>query len=178
MAGNELWVGALTAVTALGASFLSSRGASRAALAQARTTTISQALAQERDRRRAAYRDLMTCVHSFMAICWRLREVDEAPDHRTKLSLMTQIHERMGQSVSEITRATREVLLDGPADVAVAAEQVRLAALRTQRQFESLARGDDPELRRTYDQVYGNFRDQHVAFIELARNALETKPGK
>jgi hypothetical protein len=117
MANNELWVGAITAATALGASYLAARGTLRAALAQARTTTTSEAVGQERERRRSTYREMMTCVHAFSEVCWQLLDVDAVQDRERRHQRLTQIHERMGWTVSDITRATREVLLDGPAEV-------------------------------------------------------------
>lgn len=84
MATGDLWVGVLTAVTALGASFLTSRGTSRAALAQARTTTTSEALRAERERRRSTYREMLTCVHAFSEVTWRILDVDAAEDVRPR----------------------------------------------------------------------------------------------
>jgi hypothetical protein len=175
MANNELWVGVLTAVTALGASYLAARGTSRAALAQARTTTMAEALVQERERRRSAYREMMTCVHAFSAVCWQLLDVDATQDHEGKHRRLTQIHERMGWTVSEVTRATREVLLDGPAEVASAAEEVRTTTLQVQTLFRALIDDDSPEQRHAYDLAYQSFRDTYLTFIDLARQALEVK---
>ncbi|MEU4689554.1 hypothetical protein [Actinoplanes sp. NPDC023714] len=163
MAVDELLVGALTAATALGASFLTGRGAWRAALAQARTTALLQAAAQERERRRATYRDMLTAVHAFMEVCWSAR-----PD-RSDRQPREQIRERMGRAAAEVTRATREVLLDGPAAVSAAAEQVRLSMLRTEARFADGSWDD-------YERAYDEFRNDHAAFIELARAALEVGP--
>ncbi len=43
MANSGLWIGVLTALTALGASYITARATSRAALTQARTTTMAEA---------------------------------------------------------------------------------------------------------------------------------------
>lgn len=173
MANSELWVGVLTAMTALGASYLTARGMSRAALAQARTTTRSEALREERERRRSTYRQMMTCAHAFSMVCWQLRDVDTTPDRERQGRLLIQIQDRMGSTVSDLTQATREVLLDGPAEVSAAAEQVRTLARQVQELFRALVDHNSPERRHEYDQAYNGFRDAYVRFIELARQALE-----
>src|SRR5438552_14794581 len=153
MANSELWVGVLTAVTALGASYLTARGTSRAALAQARTTTRSEALREERERRRSTYRQMMTCVHAFSLACWQILDVDATPDRERKDLLLTQMQERMGSAVNDVTQATREVLLDGPTEVAAAAEEVRRMALALQPLLKRLVGADDPERRAEYDRA-------------------------
>jgi hypothetical protein len=175
MANSELWVGVLTAVTALGASYLTARATSRAALAQARTTTMSEALRDERERRRSTYRQMMACVHAFSEVCWQLLDVDELPDRDSRNRRVTQIHERMGATLGEMTAATREVLLDGPVEVSAAAEEVRTTALQVQSLLRALIGDDSPERRQTYDAAYERFRAAYLAFIDLARQALEVK---
>jgi hypothetical protein len=168
-----LWVGVLTGVTALAASYLTARGASKAALAQARTTALSDAVREQRQRRRSTYRDMLTCVHAFSEVCWRITDVDTTPDRGTQTNLLAQIHDRMGPTLADLTRATHEVLLDGPADVAIAAETLRTSALGVQQRLRELTHDHGPEQRRTYDAAYQDFRSSHVTFIELARRALE-----
>ncbi|MDP9793739.1 F0F1-type ATP synthase membrane subunit c/vacuolar-type H+-ATPase subunit K [Catenuloplanes nepalensis] len=172
---NELWVGVITGATALGASLIAALGASRAALAQARAGNVSQALAQQRERRRAAYREMMASVHAFMTACWEFPDVDELPGRRARQQRLTRIHERMGRPASEVTRATREVMLDGPADVSAAAEEVRLAVLHTQGRLRSLIDRDDPAARQAYEGAYQDLRHRHEVFINLARSALEVR---
>jgi hypothetical protein len=175
MASSELWVGVLTAMTAIVASYLTARATSNAALAQARTTAMAEALREERERRRSTYRQMMTCVHAFSEVTWGMVDVDATQDRERKNLLLTQMHERIGSAVSDMTRATREVLLDGPADVSSAAEEVRTMALRVQPLLGALIGDDDPEKRHDYDQAYQSFRTAYVTFIGLARQALEVK---
>ena len=79
----------------------------------------------------------------------------------------------MGSAVNDVTQATREVLLDGPTEVAAAAEEVRRMALALQPLLKRLVGADDPERREEYDRAYQSFRQAHNRFIELARQALE-----
>ncbi|MFB7181989.1 hypothetical protein ACFCYI_30295 [Streptomyces sp. NPDC056257] len=90
MANSGLWVGVLTALTALGAGWTTARATSRAALAQARTTATAQALREQRDRRRSTYREMMNCAHAFNEVTWQINDVDDEPGRgawlRTRLA--------------------------------------------------------------------------------------------
>ncbi|WP_030674423.1 hypothetical protein [Streptomyces rimosus] len=177
MANSGLWVGVLTAFTALGASYITARATSRAALAQARTTTVAEALREQRDRRRSTYREMMHCAHAFSEVTWQIDDVDAAPDRGTKDRLLTEMYERIGPAIGNMNKATHEVRLDGPAEVSAAAEQVRQMARRVQPLLKALIGAEDPGPRHDYDAAYLEFRDAHVAFIGLARRALEVADG-
>lgn len=175
MANSALWVGILTALTALGASYITAQATSRAALAQARTTTTAEALREQRDRRRSTYREMMNCAHAFSEVTWQIDDVDATHDRESKDRLLTQMYEHVGQTIADMNKATHEVRLDGPAEVSTAAEQVRKMALRLQPQLKALIGDDSPERRHDYDAAYLNFREAYVTFIGLARQALEVK---
>ncbi|RSS60789.1 hypothetical protein [Streptomyces sp. WAC06614] len=173
MGNSGLWVGVLTALTALGASYITARATSRAALVQARTTTTAQALREQRDRRRSTYRELMDCAHAFNEVTWQIDDVDAAPDRETKDRLLTRMYERIGPAIGKMNKATHEVRLDGPAEVASAAERTRQTARRVQPLLKALIGDGSPERRADYDAAYQDFRNAHLAFVGLAREALE-----
>ncbi|AJT63120.1 hypothetical protein [Streptomyces chattanoogensis] len=175
MANSGLWVGILTALTALAASYLTGRATFRAALAQARTAATAQALREQRDRRRSAYREMMSCVHSFNVVTWQILEADAAPDRESKDRLLTRMYEDIGPTIGDINRANQEVRLDGPAEVSAEAEHVRQMARRLQPLLKALIGDDSPERRHDYDDAYRDFREAYVTFIGLAREALEVK---
>ncbi|MEU7278853.1 hypothetical protein AB0A69_08775 [Streptomyces sp. NPDC045431] len=75
MANSGLWVGVLTALTALAAGYITARATSRAALGQARTVAVAEALREQRERRRATYREMMGCAHAFFEITWQIDDV-------------------------------------------------------------------------------------------------------
>ncbi|MFD7631398.1 hypothetical protein ACFV7Q_36230 [Streptomyces sp. NPDC059851] len=175
MANSGLWVGILTALTALGASYITARATSRAALAQARTTTTAAALREQRDRRRSTYREMMDCAHAFNEVTWQIDEVDAARDREGKDRLLTQMYERIGPAIGTINKAAHEVRLDGPAEVSAAAEQVRQRARRVQPLLKALIGDGSPERSHDYDAAYLDFRDAYVSFIGLARQALEVE---
>lgn len=172
MANSGLWVGVLTALTALGASYITARATSRAALAQARTTATAEALREQRDRRRSSYREMMSCAHAFSEVTWQIDDVDATHDRAGKDRILTLMYERIGPTIGNMNKANHEVRLDGPAEVSAAAEHVRQMARRLQPLLKALIGDDSPERRGDYDAAYRDFRDAYVAFIGLARQAL------
>ncbi|TDE28134.1 hypothetical protein [Actinomadura sp. 6K520] len=175
MANSGLWVGILTALTALGASYITSRATLGAALAQARTTTRAEALREQHERRRSTYRELMRCVHEFSAVTWQMDDVDAQHDRESQDRLLSQMCDRIGPAIGDMNRAMHEVRLDGPADVSAAADHVRDMARRVESLLKALIGEDGPEPRDAYDRAYREFREAYVTFIGLAREALEVK---
>ncbi|WP_433714487.1 hypothetical protein ACQP2U_10450 [Nocardia sp. CA-084685] len=175
MANSGLWVGVLTALTALGASYLTSRATFRAALAQSRTTTRAEALREQHERRRSSYREMMNCVHAFNEVTWQIVDVDATHDRESKDRLLSQMYERIGPAIGDMNKAMHEVRLDGPAEVSAAADHARDMARHVQSLLEALIGDDSPEGRDAYDAAYRDFREAYVTFIGLARGALEVK---
>ncbi|MEW2412653.1 hypothetical protein AB0953_02840 [Streptomyces sp. NPDC046866] len=175
MADSGLWVGILTALTALGASYITARATSRAALAQARTTTTAAALRDQRDRRRTTYRAMMDCAHAYNEVTWQIDDVDAARDRVAKDRILTRMYERIGPAIANMNKATHEVRLDGPAEVSAAAEEVRQTARRVQPLLKALIGDESGERRDDYDAAYRDFRDAYLAFVGLARQALEVQ---
>ncbi|MET9959993.1 hypothetical protein ABZ128_13175 [Streptomyces sp. NPDC006326] len=175
MAYSELGVGVLTGLTALGASYITARATARAALTQARTTSMAEALREQRERRRSTYREMMSCAHAFFEVTWQIDEVDATHEREAKDGLLMRMYERIGPTIANMNRANHEVRLDGPANVSDASEHVRQMARRVQPLLKALIGGDGLEQRRAYDAAFVDFRDAYVTFIGLARQALEVK---
>lgn len=116
---------------------------------------------------------MLSRVHDFSEVLWRIVDVDVTSDRANKDQLLTQMHEHLGSTLRDMTRATHEVLLDGPAEVSSAAERLRVTALRLQPLLKALIGDDGTERRRDYDRAYEEFRQDHVTFIGMARQALE-----
>ena len=176
MADSGLLVGVLTAVTALAASYLTARGTSRAALGQARAAATAQALREERERRRATYRELIGRVHEFLEALWRVVEVDDLPDREARDALLRQIHAQAGAAMSRVTLATRDVLLDGPAELSAAAERLRELALDFQHGVLTLVGDASGERRAAHNAAYRRVRAEYLTFITLALDALSVEP--
>lgn len=175
MANNGLWVGILTALTALAASFLTSRATFRAALAQARTNTRAEALRAQHERRRSSYLEMMNCVHAFNQVTWQIDDVGAAPDSESAKRILSRMHQRIGPAIADMNKAMHEVRLDGPAEVSAAADLVRNGARHVQSALKAFAEDDSSERRDAYDTAYRHFREAYLTFIGLARAALEVQ---
>jgi hypothetical protein len=173
---DGLLVGALTAVTALVASYLTARATSRAALTQARVAAAAEASREARERRRSTYREMLSRVHAFMEPLWRIRDADTAPDAAARRRALEEMAAELRPAMNQVTLATREVLLDGPAAVSDSADRVRQRCRGVQEGLRRLIEDGTPERRAEYDAAYRDLRDAHLDFIALARGALEAEP--
>ncbi len=81
MADNTLWVGVLTAGTAVAASWLTSQGTARAARIQAETTAALQRAGSAR----TAYADVIEQAQKMGDLYWKVNDAhaDPDPDSRT-----------------------------------------------------------------------------------------------
>ncbi|WP_073494132.1 hypothetical protein [Actinacidiphila paucisporea] len=174
MGDSSWWVGVLTAVTALGASWVTSRGNANGARVQAEVAAHTKEVADARDRRREAYKDLSAQVNALSEVLWRMEVVDQSSSTATRTTIVGEMQAASREAVSRVTKASRDVLLEGPADVAERARELRRLAVNTHLLLIRLVDGTD-ELRADYNRAYRLFRDHHIRFIEAARNALEVR---
>ncbi|MFD5027221.1 hypothetical protein [Streptomyces sp. NPDC058373] len=170
---DSSWViGLITGGTAVVASWVAGLGATRSARVQAEVTSRAARAAETRTRRRDAYREMSAAVHGLSEVFWRVEEADAAAAGRSRTDILTQMGTAARTALNEVTRGSREVVLEGPAPVADAAQALRHAALTTTGLLGRLTTGGEDE-RARYDAAYQEFRSQHLAFLELARVALE-----
>ena len=76
--------------------------------------------------------------------------------------------------LSDVTKASTDVLLQGPASVAEEAGALRHVAVMAFWKLAGLVDGSG-EQREPYNLAYREFREQHFRFIEMARDALEVR---
>lgn len=172
MGDSSWWVGVLTATTALGASWVTSRGNANGARVQAEVVAHVKEVADARDRRREAYRDLSAQVNALSEVFWRMEVVDRTPSSSARAALIAEMQASSREALSHVTKASRDVLLEGPADVAERARELRRLGVNTHLLLIRLVDGSD-EPRDAYNRAYRLFRDHHIRFIEAARKALE-----
>ncbi len=170
-----MWIGLITGGTAVVASWVTGRGTTRSARVQAEVTAHAAQVAEARARRRDAYRELSAAVHGLSEVCWRIEEADAAPEGDPPAVTAEHLATSARAALNEVTRASREVLLEGPAQVAEAAQALRHAAITVNRALDGVATGGAPA-RARYDAAYRDFRREHLRFLELARAALEIRP--
>lgn len=85
---------------------------------------------------------------------------------------MNEMHMASRRALSELTKASTDVLLQGPARVAEEAGALRKVAVAVFWKLGELADGSVDQ-RDQYALTYRAFRDQHHRFIEVAREGLE-----
>ncbi|WEH33971.1 hypothetical protein PZB75_11675 [Streptomyces sp. AM 4-1-1] len=176
MADSTLWVGVLTAATALGASLgtslLTSRGNEKVARQQALVNARATHLTEARNRRREAYRELIARAHELSRILWRMEEVDRATDTNEARALLREVQTASRPALNDVEKCVRDVLLEGPPSVSESAGKLNTVAIETRYYLCELT-DRDGHYRDRYESSYKAYEDQYLLFIELARHALE-----
>ncbi|MDO0927018.1 hypothetical protein QQY24_16930 [Streptomyces sp. TG1A-8] len=131
-------------------------------------------MAEARDRRRAAYKDLSAAVHALSEVFWKMEDIDRTADRAERIEAMGRMKVDCRARLNEVTRASRDVLLEGPTAVARAARALSGSAVATHHLLVRLHDADD-EPRSEYDRAYRRFQNHHLSFVELAREALEVR---
>ncbi|MGD6752797.1 hypothetical protein [Streptomyces sp. BH105] len=103
-----------------------------------------------------------------------MEEVDRMADAVGKIEAIEQMQRASRTPLNAITKASREVLLEGPTPVADAATAVRDAAAAVYLLLLKL-NDNTAEHRGPYDTAYQELSIQHLKFIEFARRALEVQ---
>ncbi|MEU8467963.1 hypothetical protein AB0F30_08550 [Streptomyces sp. NPDC029006] len=172
MGDGNWWVALVTGATALGASWITTRGNARSVRVEAEVNAHADHIAEARNRRRDAYRDLSTAVHALSEVFWKMEVVDLAQTRAERVELIDRMHVASRRCVSEVTRTSRDVCLEGPAAAAKAAGELGRRAVDTHLLLIGLHDGTE-ETRSAYDDAYRGFTEQHVHFLDVARAALE-----
>jgi hypothetical protein len=127
MADNTLWVGVLTAGTAVVASWVTGRGTARAARIQAQMAAISQQADHTRAARRAAYVDVIEQAQRMGDLYWKITDAQDDPDEGNRLSVLKELRLRLRDEYAVLRNRVWVVDLEGPQDVAAAADRLRRA---------------------------------------------------
>ncbi|MFJ7151217.1 hypothetical protein ACIQVT_23945 [Streptomyces sp. NPDC100445] len=172
MGDGDWWAALLTGAAALGGSWITTRGNTRSVRVEAEVGAHAGQVAEARNRRRDAYRDLSTAVHALSEVFWRLEVVDLAATREERTELLGQMHGASRRCVSEVTRTSRDVCLEGPASVVKAARELHRTAVDAHLLLVRLHDGTE-EPRSAYEEAYRCFSEQHVGFLDVARVALE-----
>ncbi|WP_329267281.1 hypothetical protein [Streptomyces pseudovenezuelae] len=172
MGDSGWWVAVVTSVTALGASWITTWGNARSVRVEAEVVAQAGHVTEARNRRRDAYRELGAAVHALSEVFWRMEEVDHAPTRTERAQIIEEMQAVSRQRVGDVTKASRDVLLEGPAGVARTAAELRRRAVAAHLLLMQLKHGTEGQ-RSAYNDAYTAFRKHHVRFLDLARAALE-----
>ncbi|WP_052868641.1 hypothetical protein [Streptomyces niger] len=179
MAESTLWtlsIAAVTGGTAVLASWVTSRGSTRAARIQAETAADSQRRERLRESRRTAYLDLIEQTHRMGELLWEVSDVLRDPDADGSTATLQQLRERQVAEYAKIRRCVRVVELEGPLPAAAAALRVQKSTGDFHAAIEqALAAGpggaDWTTAEARFDAAYSPFWAALEAFVDAARNA-------
>ncbi|MBZ4018804.1 hypothetical protein [Streptomyces purpurogeneiscleroticus] len=183
MAESTLWtlsIAAVTGGTAVLASWVTSRGNTRAARIQAETAADSQRRERLRESRRTAYLDLIEQAHIMGELFWEVSDVLRQPDAEGSTAALQRLSERQTAEYAKLRRCARVVELEGPLPAAAAALRVQKktgdfhAAIK-----QALAAGGGgaewTAAEERFDASYSPFWAALEAFVDTARDAHQGK---
>ncbi|MEU5214401.1 hypothetical protein [Streptomyces sp. NPDC020742] len=176
--GDSSWgtlaIAVVTGGTAVLASWVTSRGSTRAARIQAETTARAQRAERLRESRRAAYLDLIEQTHRMGELFWEISAALQLPDSATRTASLDALVDREVAEYVRIRRCARVVELEGPPSVAAAA----LSLQRATRPFYVAVRAElagDTDGRAAFDASYRPFWATLERFVVAARTAHQSE---
>ncbi|WP_432586443.1 hypothetical protein ABVG11_10205 [Streptomyces sp. HD1123-B1] len=171
MADNTFWIAALTGGTAVVASWVTSRGNTRAARIQADTAALAQRAERLRDSRRTAYLDLIEQSHGMGELYWEVSAADRTGEVRRRPAVLDELAERERDEYGKLRRCVRVVELEGPAAAAAAANALQKSTGRFHRALGAMRAGETEAAGR-FDSAYRPFWEALTVFVDAARTAL------
>lgn len=176
MADSAFWIAALTAGTAVLASWVTSRGTARAARIQADTTASAQRVERLRAARRAAYAEFMEQAQRLSDVHWKVSDVvggAEGGLGPEQVEELRRLRELQRDEYAVLRNLTWVVSLEGPDEVADLANAVRRTTSPFHKAIEAMIDGDMAAVAR-FDACYTPFWDALKNFIKASRDTLHT----
>ncbi|MGI5398130.1 hypothetical protein ACQEVG_01465 [Streptomyces sp. CA-135486] len=171
MSDNAFWIASLTAGTAVLASWVTSRGTARAARIQADATANTQRTERLRETRRSAYAKLVEQAQRMGELYWQVSDVYQTGRHEEQLSVLGDLRLRLRNEYSKLRHLVWIVTLEGPSEVADAADGLRRSTTPPYRALLAAIEGD-PDAAETFNECYAPFWQSVLSFVEAARTAL------
>jgi len=172
MADNTLWVGVLTAGTAVVASWVTSRGTARAARIQAQLAASSQQTDRTRSARRAAYVEVIEQAQRMGDLYWKVTDAQDGPDDGDRLLVLRDLRLRLRDEYAVLRHRVWVVELEGPQEVAAAADRLRRATSGNYRALEAMIR-DEAGAGQRFNECYDPFWQAVLAFVRIARETMQ-----
>ncbi|MGE7388196.1 hypothetical protein ACQKM2_22270 [Streptomyces sp. NPDC004126] len=172
MADSALWISSLTAGTAVLASWVTSRGTARAAQIQAEAVDRTQRTVRVSQARRSAYVNLIEQAHKMAELYWKVSDIFASGGTRTEqVPALKEVQVSLREEYSKLRHFIWIISLEGPDDVAEAAESLRLSTRPPYQALTASIAGDAGALA-TFDQCYDPFWQSVLAFVSTARAAV------
>ena len=171
MGNSGLWVAVLTAVTAIAASWVTSRGNTQAARVQALAAADAQHLATLRASQREAYLAFIEQINT-MGIHYRetpaILEITDADERRTALvSHLAEIREAYGLFLRQLSVVT----LDGPRAPRAAADAVDASSTTVYKTLLAISEGSQPT--EAFAPTVVAYWETATDFVHAAREARD-----
>ncbi|MEU9115702.1 hypothetical protein AB0D04_28945 [Streptomyces sp. NPDC048483] len=167
---GTLTIAALTGGTAVLASWVTSRGSTRAARIQAEIAAGAQRAERLRESRRAAYLDLIEQTHLMGELLWEIGDTLRLPGSAARTTALGELHVRQVAEYVKIRRCARVVELEGPPRVADAA----LAVQKRTGPFHAAitaALAGETDTHPAFDAAFSPFWKALENFVDAARGA-------
>ncbi|MFC5220721.1 hypothetical protein [Streptomyces coerulescens] len=172
MADSAIWISSLTAGTAVLASWVTSRGTARAAQIQASAAEKTQRAVRVSEARRSAYVSLIEQAHRMAELYWEVSDIHGSASPRTEqLPALKEVRASLREEYGKLRHFIWVITLEGPDDVAEAAEKLRLSTRPPYRTLEASIAGD-PNAPAAFDQCYDPFWQSLLTFVSTARAAV------
>lgn len=176
--GDSTWwtlaIAAVTGGTAVLASWVTSRGSTRAARIQAEIAARSQRAERLRESRRTAYLDLIEQTHRMGELFWEISAALRLPDSDARTATLGELHDREVAEYLRIRRCARVVELEGPPPAAATAHALQKATGPFYAAFKAELAGDTG-CRDDFDAAYRPFWRALEDFVDAARHAHQTE---
>ncbi|MEV0095032.1 hypothetical protein [Streptomyces sp. NPDC050738] len=172
MIDSALWISSLTAGTAVLASWVTSSGTSRAAQIQASATERIQRTAEVRDARKSAYVSLIGQAHRMAELYWTVSDTLASGLPRgEQLPALKEVRTSLREEYGKLRHSIWVIYLEGPDEVAAAAEELRLATRPPYRALEQIITGG-LGAGATFEECYDPFWNSVLSFVAAARSAV------
>lgn len=169
---EALWISSLTAGTAVLASWVTSRGTARAAQIQSAATERVQHTTQVRETRRGAYVSLIGQAHRMAELYWTISDTLASDLPRIEqLPILKDVRTSLREEYGKLRHSIWIIYLEGPDNVATAAEALRLSTQPPFRALEQVIAGDQ-DATATFNQCYDPFWNCVTTFVTTARAAV------
>ncbi|MEU9125526.1 hypothetical protein AB0C96_37825 [Streptomyces sp. NPDC048506] len=176
--GDSAWwtlaIAAVTGGTAVLASWVTSRGSTRAARIQAEIAAHSQRAERLRESRRTAYLELIEQTHRMGELYWEISAALRLPASDARTATLGELHDREVAEYARIRRCARVVELEGPPSAAAAALSVQKRTGTFYAAVTAELAGDTGR-REEFDAAYRPFWAALEAFVDAAREAHQSE---
>ncbi|MCX5447042.1 MULTISPECIES: hypothetical protein [Streptomyces] len=172
MVDTALWIASLTGGTAVLASWVTSRGTARAACIQADAAANTQRTERLRETRRTAYANLVEQAQRIGELYWLVSDVHRTGCEQEQLPALRDLRFRLRDEYGKLRHLVWIVTLEGPSEVADAADGLRRSTAPPYDALLAAIEGD-PDAAETFNKCYEPFWQSVLNFVRAAQTALQ-----